>query len=283
MQTLELISQNKSAGGNVCFYKHASSTCQTDMRFSIFLPPQALEEPNKKRPVLFWLSGLTCTEENFMAKAGAQTLAAELGIIIVAPDTSPRGLNLPGEDDSWDFGSGAGFYINATQEPWQASYQMEDYIAHELYALVSENFPADMNKVGIFGHSMGGHGAITLAFKYPDKYQSVSAFSPICAPSQCAWGIKAFTGYLGDNSEIWQQHDAHHLIKNTATRRPLLIDQGSADNFLQEQLLPERLIEASKSVNYPLNYRLQAGYDHSYYFIATFMADHLQHHAEQLG
>jgi len=283
MQTLELISQNKSTGGNVCFYKHASSACKTDMLFSIFLPPQALEEPNKKYPVLFWLSGLTCTEENFMAKAGAQALAAELGLIIVAPDTSPRGLNLPGEDDSWDFGSGAGFYINATQEPWQAHYQMEDYIAHELYDLVFENFPADMNKVGIFGHSMGGHGAITLAFKYPDKYQSVSAFSPICAPSQCAWGIKAFTGYLGGNSELWQQHDAHYLIKNTATRLPLLIDQGSADNFLQEQLLPEHLIEAAKSVNYPLNYRLQAGYDHSYYFIATFMADHLQHHAEQLG
>lgn len=282
MKNLELVSQNKSAGGQLSFYTHFSTACQTTMRFSIFLPPQALVAPNKKLSVLFWLSGLTCTEENFMAKAGAQTIAAQLGLILVAPDTSPRGLNLPTEDDSWDFGSGAGFYINATQKPWQENYQMEDYIADELYSLMGEHFCADMDKAGIFGHSMGGHGAMTLAFKYPGKYKSLSAFSPICAPTQCPWGTKAFSGYLGGIADTWLQHDAHHLIQHTAERLPLLIDQGSTDNFLDEQLHPKKLINAAKNVDYPLNYRLQEGYDHSYYFIASFIADHLQHHAEQL-
>lgn len=282
MQTLELISQNKSFGGTVLFYKHASTACQTDMRFSVYLPPQVALEPNKKHPVLFWLSGLTCTEENFMSKAGAQQYAAKYGIILIAPDTSPRDLNLAGEDDSWDFGSGAGFYINASQPPWSKHYRMEEYVADELFKLVGEQFPADLNKAGIFGHSMGGHGAITLALKYPNKYKSLSAFAPICAPTLCSWGKKAFSGYLGDDASLWQQHDAHLLIKTSTTRLPLLIDQGSDDPFLQEQLLPEHLINAAQSIDYPITYRLQDGYDHSYYFIASFMEDHIQHHAQQL-
>jgi S-formylglutathione hydrolase len=283
MNTLKLTNQSHSFGGTVSFYKHASNACQTDMSFSVYLPPQALKEPDKKHPVLFWLSGLTCTEENFMAKAGAQQYAAQLGIILIAPDTSPRDLNLPGEDESWDFGSGAGFYINASNPPWNKHYQMEDYIVNELFELVGEQFPADMEKVGIFGHSMGGHGAITLAFKYPNKYKSLSAFSPICAPTLCLWGKKAFAGYLGSDTDIWADHDAHLLIKNTKARLSLLIDQGSDDPFLQDQLQPEHLINAAKEANYPITYRLQQGYDHSYYFIASFMQDHMRHHAKQLN
>ena len=282
MPTLELISQNNSFGGSVLFYKHFSSACQTDMRFSVYLPPQAALEPDKKHPVLFWLSGLTCTEENFMEKAGAQQYAAQHGIILIAPDTSPRGLSLPGEDDSWDFGSGAGFYINASQHPWSSHYRMEEYVTDELFNLVGEQFPVDLNNAGIFGHSMGGHGAITLAFKHPNKYKSLSAFSPICAPTRCPWGKKAFSGYLGDDTNLWAQHDARLLIQTTKTRLPLLIDQGSNDPFLQEQLLPEHLVNAAKSANYPIIYRLQDGYDHSYYFIASFMEEHMRHHAEQL-
>jgi S-formylglutathione hydrolase len=283
MNTLELINQNQSFGGTVSFYKHASTACKTDMNFSVYLPPQALAEPNKKLPVLFWLSGLTCTEENMMAKSGAQQYAAELGLILIAPDTSPRDLNLPKENESWDFGSGAGFYINASQSPWKGHYQMEDYIANELFNLVGEQFPADMTKVGIFGHSMGGHGAITLAFKYPEKYKSLSAFAPICAPTLCLWGKKAFAGYLGSDKNTWTEHDAHLLIRKTAARLPLLIDQGSEDPFLQSQLLPDHLVNAAKDIDYPIHYRLQTGYDHSYYFIATFMQDHLRHHAKQLS
>ncbi|PCI18623.1 MAG: S-formylglutathione hydrolase [Piscirickettsiaceae bacterium] len=282
MPTLELISQNQSFGGTVLFYKHFSSACQTDMRFSVFLPPQVASTPDKKLPVLFWLSGLTCTEENFMAKAGAQQYAAELGIILIAPDTSPRDLNLPGEDDSWDFGSGAGFYINAINPPWHTNYRMEDYVVNELFELVGEQFPANLDKAGIFGHSMGGHGAITLAFKYPNKYQSLSAFSPICAPTLCLWGKKAFMGYLGQDTDSWAKHDAHLLIRTTTTQLPLLIDQGSDDPFLQGQLLPEHLVNAAKDANYPVTYRLQEGYDHSYYFIASFMEEHIRHHAKQL-
>ncbi len=283
MNTLELINQNHSFGGTVTFYKHASRACKTDMNFSVYLPPQALAEPNKKLPVLFWLSGLTCTEENMMAKAGAQQYAAELGLILIAPDTSPRDLNLPKENESWDFGSGAGFYINASKSPWNSHYQMEDYVVSELFDLVGEQFPADMNKAGIFGHSMGGHGAITLAFKYPEKYKSLSAFAPICAPTLCLWGKKAFAGYLGSDKNTWAEHDAHLLIKKTVARLPLLIDQGSEDPFLQSQLLPDHLVNAANDIDYPMHYRLQAGYDHSYYFIATFMEDHLRHHAKQLA
>jgi len=279
MQTLELTNQSHSFGGTTSFYKHASHTCQTDMNFAAYLPPQALAEPNKKYPVLFWLSGLTCTEENFMAKSGAQQYASELGIILIAPDTSPRGLSLPGEDESWDFGSGAGFYINASQQPWADHYRMDDYVVNELFELVGEQFPANMDKAGIFGHSMGGHGAITLAFKYPGKYKSLSAFSPICAPSLCLWGKKAFAEYLGSDTSTWEKHDAHLLIQTTETRLPLLIDQGSDDPFLQGQLLPQHLINAAKDVGYPITYRLQKGYDHSYYFIASFMQDHMRHHA----
>jgi S-formylglutathione hydrolase len=279
---LELVSQNASFGGSVEYYQHPSSCCKSQMKFSIFRPPQATVA-NAKLPVLFWLSGLTCTEENFMAKAGAQKYASEHGMLLVAPDTSPRDLGIDGETDSWDFGAGAGFYVNATESPWNNNYQMYDYVVNELYDLVQQEFPADMDRVGIFGHSMGGHGAITIAFNNPDKYKSVSAFAPICAPTQCHWGQKALPGYLGDNPEAWAKHDAHLLIANTDFSAPLLIDQGSADNFLVEQLKPELLIEAGLKVDYPITYRLQSGYDHSYYFIASFMQDHIRHHAEQLN
>ncbi len=218
-----------------------------------------------------------------MAKAGAQKYAAEHGLILIAPDTSPRDLGLEGEADSWDFGAGAGFYLNATQSPWNKNYRMYDYVVNELYEAVGDNFPADMTRVGIFGHSMGGHGAITIAFKNPNKFKSVSAFSPICAPTQCQWGKKAFSGYLGNDQSDWEQYDSHILIKTTHNRAQLLIDQGSEDAFLCEQLKPELLIEAGSKVNYPITYRLQKGYDHSYYFIASFMQDHIKHHAKELS
>ncbi len=279
--TIELVSKNASFGGTVEYYQHNSSSCNSLMKFSIYRPPQA-SASKTKLPVLFWLSGLTCTEENFMAKAGAQKYAAEHGLLLIAPDTSPRDLGIDGETDSWDFGAGAGFYLNATEAPWDKNYNMYDYIVDELFSLVANEFPADMSRVGIFGHSMGGHGAITIAFKNPKKFKSVSAFAPICAPTKCPWGQKALPGYLGDNAEAWAKHDAHLLIADTKCRAPLLIDQGSSDNFLEQQLKPELLIDAGLKVHYPITYRLQSGYDHSYYFIASFMEDHIKHHAEQL-
>lgn len=276
--SLELIESHECFGGQVEIYRHDSSACSAPMRFAFYRPPQAAYG---KVPVLYWLSGLTCTEENFITKAGAQRYAAEFGVMLVAPDTSPRRLGLPGEDDAYDFGTGAGFYVNATEEPWASHYRMYDYVVEELPALVADAFPAD-TRAGIFGHSMGGHGALVAALRNPRRYRSVSAFSPICAPTECPWGEKAFSGYLGSDRAAWKRYDAHLLVGEAETKLPLLVDQGTADGFLEEQLMPWELEKACREANYPLTLRFQAGYDHSYYFIASFMRDHIEHHARAL-
>lgn len=268
-------------GGKLGYYKHAAKTTSCDMRFTVFVPPLA----NSKWPVLWWLSGLTCTEDNFTVKAGAYRKAAELGLIIVAPDTSPRGKEVP-DDPAYDLGQGAGFYLDATQEPWSHNFKMESYMAHELQQLVLSTFPADPSKQGIFGHSMGGHGALTLALKYPDTYKSISAFAPIVAPAQVPWGRKAFTAYLGGDRETWLRHDAVQLMRQAGDRRnkaPILIDQGEADQFLTQQLKPELFEAACQAVGQSLTLRRQVGYDHSYFFIQTFIENHLAHHASILG
>ena len=249
------------------------------MQAAVFVPPQAQNGPV---PVVYWLSGLTCTEDNFTAKAGSQRYAAELGLILVAPDTSPRGLNLPGEDDDWDFGSGAGFYLNATEQPWAANYRMYDYITRELPALIEANFPADAERKSISGHSMGGHGALTIALKNPGVYRSVSAFAPIVAPMRCPWGQKAFGNYLGGDRSAWEAYDTTALVAKGGNPLPLLVDQGDADPFLTEQLKPELLEEACSAASHPLTLRMQPGYDHSYNFIATFIGEHLRYHADAL-
>lgn len=275
----ELIASNKCFDGWLKRYKHLSPATGTEMIFAIYLPPQAQTQPV---PVLYWLSGLTCTDENFMQKAGAQRIAAELGIAIVAPDTSPRGTDLPGEHDSYDFGSAAGFYVNATQEPWSAHYNMYDYVTAELPALIEQHFPVT-DKRAISGHSMGGHGALICALKNPGRYASVSAFAPITNPINCPWGEKALTGYLGEDRESWKAWDSCELIANAEEKLPLLVDQGEADDFLAEQLKPEALKAACEAADHPLELRLQPGYDHSYFFIASFIEDHLRHHAKALG
>ncbi|PSL12250.1 S-formylglutathione hydrolase [Marinobacterium halophilum] len=274
----ELLASNKCFDGWLKRYQHTSSATGTEMVFAIFLPPQAQTQPV---PVLYWLSGLTCTDENFMQKAGAQRLAAELGIAIVAPDTSPRGTDLPGEHDSYDFGSGAGFYVNATQAPWSDNYRMYDYVVEELPALIEQHFPVT-DKRAISGHSMGGHGALICALKNPGRYASVSAFAPISNPSNCPWGEKALSGYLGDDREAWKAWDSCELIARAEEKLPLLVDQGEADNFLAEQLKPDALQAACSAAEHPLELRLQPGYDHSYFFIASFIEDHLRHHARAL-
>jgi len=278
-----LLSKTKSAGGWIKRYTHTSSSTKTDMVFAIYLPPQA---QNQLVPVLYWLSGLTCTDENFMQKAGAQKLAAELGLAIVCPDTSPRGTDFPSEHESYDFGSGAGFYVNATITPWAENYRMYDYVVKELPALIEEHFPVTDQR-SISGHSMGGHGAIICALKNPGLYQSVSAFAPISHPTQCPWGEKAFSRYLGLDTESWKAWDSCELIaeasKQASELLPLLIDQGLADNFLEEQLKPEALKLACDTAGYPLEQRMRVGYDHSYFFIANFIDDHLRHHAKALG
>lgn len=271
-------SRNKSFGGWTEYYSHVSTVCNAPMRFSVFVPPQAEQ---RKVPVVYWLSGLSCSEENFMAKAGAQRIAAELGLMIVAPDTSPRGLNLPGDSESWDFGVAAGFYVNATQAPWSKHYQMYDYVTRELSDLVKANFPLS-GKEAIFGHSMGGHGALVLALRQPGRYASVSAFAPIAAPSLCAWGQKAFRGYLGEDTGAWAAYDACRLIAEGKSRQPLMVDQGADDKFLTEQLRPETLQKVCTEYDHPLQFRLLPGYDHSYYFIASFVEDHLRYHAKHL-
>ena len=277
----ELIKRHRSHGGSVEFYRHDSRACAAPMRFSVYRPPQADAGPV---PVLYWLSGLTCTEENFMAKAGAQRYAAEHGVFIVAPDTSPRDLGLPGETDSYDFGAGASFYVNATEAPWSRHYRMYDYVTGELPALVAAHFPVDADRAGIAGHSMGGHGALVCALRNPGRYRSVSAFAPIAAPSLCPWGRKAFTGYLGADEAAWRDYDAHALIRHAERRLPMLIDQGTEDEFLKAgQLLPEKLVEAAGEAGYPLTYNRREGYDHSYYFVASFVGEHLAHHAAALG
>jgi len=276
--TFERISLNRCFGGRQATYKHQSEYCKTEMRFAIFLPKQAKTE---KVPVLWYLSGLTCTEENATVKAGAQRYAAEHGIALVMPDTSPRETFIKGEDDDYDFGSGAGFYVDATQTPWAKNYQMYSYIVDELQSLVINKFSIDPNRQGITGHSMGGHGALTLGLKHPDVYQSISAFSPICAPTQCAWGQKAFNGYLGPNEDTWQEYDATALILSGKKSGEILIDQGSADDFLEDQLNPELFAVACEATKQPLNLRLQQGYDHSYFFIATFIEEHIKFHVDR--
>ncbi len=276
---LTTLKQIRLHGGTQGVYSHASSETDCTMEFSVYEPPQAKDGP---LPVLYWLSGLTCTWANFTEKAGAQRYAAEHGVIIVAPDTSPRGVNIPGEDDSYDFGSAAGFYVDATQEPWAAHYRMYSYVTKELPTLINENFHVDDARVGIFGHSMGGHGALTIAFKNSDQYRSVSAFAPICSPTRCPWGEKALGGYLGDNRDSWKNYDASLLCGATSWRQPVLVDQGTGDEFLAEQLKPELLKEAADAAGIPLTLRMQDGYDHSYYFMASFMGDHFAHHAKAL-
>lgn len=275
-------SRNQSFGGTTRFYSHPSESCACDMNFAVYVPPQAKDKPV---PVLYYLSGLTCTEKNVIEKANAQRYAAEYGLMLIAPDTSPRGVNLPGEDDSWDFGSGAGFYVNATEQPWAKHYQMYDYITVELPALIQQTFAVSGTRAGIMGHSMGGHGALICGLKNPDKYASISAFAPIAAPSQCAWGKKAFTGYLGADKNSWADYDATELMKQGhKSDEMILIDQGNADQFLSErQLLPEEFAAACIQNGQSLTLRHQPNYDHSYYFIATFMEDHIRHHAEALS
>lgn len=275
---MELISKTKCFGGSIEVYSDQSTSCNAPMKFSIYLPPQATE---RSLPVLYFLAGLTCTEENFMVKAGAQQFAAQYGLILVAPDTSPRNTGIPGENDDWDFGTGAGFYVDATQDPWSQHYRMYRYIVDELPGLIAENFPVN-GRQGIFGHSMGGHGALICALKNPERYQSVSAFAPICAPMQCAWGEKAFSNYLGQDRSTWRSYDATELVQGRQFSRSILIDQGTSDKFLADQLLPEVFQTACESVGQPLTLRFQEGYDHSYYFIASFIEDHLRFHAEML-
>ena len=261
-------------------YKHRSDVLDCDMQFSVFVPPQVND---RKVPVLYWLSGLTCTDENFVTKAGAQRYAAQHGMAVVAPDTSPRGDGVPDDEDgAYDFGLGAGFYVNATREPWSRHYQMYDYIVRELPALIAENFAVDPSRAGISGHSMGGHGALTIALKNPGRFRSVSAFAPICTPMNCPWGEKALAGYLGPDRSSWAQYDACELLASATERLPILVDQGDADDFLEQQLRPAELQRAAHQAGYPLTVRMQQGYDHSYFFIASFIGDHLAHHAEHL-
>ncbi|MEG3882533.1 S-formylglutathione hydrolase [Microcoleus sp. herbarium7] len=279
-ESLKLHKEHKSFDGKLGFYSHQSSACNSEMKFAVYQPPQAQYKPV---PILYFLSGLTSTEENFMAKAGAQQWAAKYGLMLVAPDTSPRNTGIPGEDDNWDLGSGAGFYVDATAAPWNAHYQMYSYVVDELPNLIAENFPAIPEKQGIFGHSMGGHGALICALKNGSRYLSVSAFAPICAPVRCPWGQKAFANYLGGDKEIWRAWDASELVVAAPYNRPILIDCGAADSFLADgQLLPEVFAEACAKAGQPLTLRMQEGCDHSYYFIASFMEDHIRHHAAVL-
>jgi S-formylglutathione hydrolase len=274
-----LISEHGCFGGVQRFYKHDSREIRGPMRFSVYLPPQARAG---KVPVLYFLSGLTCTEENFPVKSHAQQVAAELGLMLISPDTSPREPRLPGDADSWDFGYSAGFYVDATAAPWSQYYRMYSYVTQELPELVAAHLPARAGAPGIFGHSMGGHGALVCALRNPDRYKSVSAFSPIAAPMQCPWGKKAFTNYLGPDTQTWREYDASELVARKAFPGPILIDQGAADPFLVEQLMPEKFSAAAAKSGQAVNLRIQPGYDHGYYFIQTFVADHLRHHAQQL-
>lgn len=271
----------RSFGGHQLRFVHRSQALDCDMHFSLYLPPQAAAEPV---PLLTWLSGLTCTDENFVHKAGAQRAAAEHGVAILAPDTSPRGEGVPDDPDgAWDFGLGAGFYVNATQAPWSAHYRMYDYVLRELPELVLAEQPVDGDRQAIFGHSMGGHGALTLALRHPDRYCSVSAFAPIVAPSQCPWGEKALGAYLGSDRGLWREHDTCALIRRATQRLPMLVDQGSADQFLQEQLRTPLLEAACAESDYRATIRMQGGYDHSYFFIASFIDEHIAFHAARLG
>ena len=278
---LETIAAHRCHGGVQTVYRHASTTTGTDMEFSVYLPPAA--ENGRRCPVVWWLSGLTCTWENATTKACFQGPAAAAGLIVVCPDTSPRGLDLPGEHDAYDFGSGAGFYVDAMVEPWAANYRMASYVTKELQALVAAELPVDPKRQGISGHSMGGHGALILALKNPELYRSVSAFAPISSPMRCPWGEKALTGYLGPDRAKWRAHDATALIEDGAKVAEILVDQGLGDNFLEEQLKPELLEAACTAAGIPLELRRQPDYDHSYYFMLSFMADHIAWHRQRLG
>lgn len=281
--TMETLSTARAFGGTQGVYSHTSETCGCDMTFAVYTPPQAADGPV---PILWFLSGLTCTHENAMVKAGAQAHAAKHGLMLVFPDTSPRGTSTSGQviadDEAYDLGQGAGFYVDATQAPWAPNFSMYSYITKELPALITANFPANMATQGLTGHSMGGHGAMTLALRNPDTYKSVSAFAPIVSPTTCPWGEKALGTYLGDDRKTWEAHDSVKLIESNGWHNDILVDQGEADNFLEEQLQPHLLAEACKTANVPLTLRLQPGYDHSYFFIATFMEDHITWAADRL-
>ena len=278
---MEQVGANKIFNGEQLVFKHASSTLGCEMKFSAFVPASA--RTDNLAPVLFWLSGLTCTDENFTVKAGAQRIAAELGLVVIAPDTSPRGEGVPDDPDgAYDFGLGAGFYVNATQDPWSKHYKMRDYIEKELPDLVGKELPVDLARAGISGHSMGGHGALTIALRNPGMFKSVSAFAPIVSPINCPWGDKALGNYIGEKSDAWREYDACALIEDGARVSDILVDQGLADDFLTEQLKPELLEAACSKAGINLTLRRQDGYDHSYFFIATFIEDHLRWHADRL-
>lgn len=280
--TVSVREEHRCYGGTVGYYSHRSASTGLDMRFAVFNPRSAGGE---RFPVLYYLAGLTCTEETFMIKAGALRSAARLGLLLVAPDTSPRGAGVPGEDDDWDLGTGAGFYLDATQAPWSSHYRMESWVTQELPGVIASRFPADTARQSIFGHSMGGHGALVLSLRHPGAYRSVSAFAPICAPSRCPWGEKAFGAYLGQGRDVWARHDAVELIGAAGSefpRLPLLVDQGTDDPFLAEQLAPERLEQVCAATGWPLDLRRHEGYDHGYFFISTFIDSHLEHHAAAL-
>lgn len=279
---LSLSASYRCFDGDQQFYTHAARSTACNMRFGLYLPPQA---KHAKVPLLIYLAGLTCTEETFAIKAGAQRVAAELGLALLTPDTSPRGIRLPGDDDSWDFGLGAGFYVDATEAPWSAHYRMYSYVAQELPGLVAANFAVDETRLGLFGHSMGGHGALTIGLKHPERFHSLSAIAPIAASMQSPWGRRALPRYLGTDQNTWRQYDATELLKNlmsAADLPPLLIDQGLDDEFLADQLKPGLLEDAAKAVGYPLTLRRHSGYGHGYYFIASVVEDHLRHHAATL-
>ena len=280
MSTLTVLSEHACWGGVQGFYRHESTAIGLPMQFGVYLPPQA---KSAAVPALFYLAGLTCNEETFAIKAGAQQYAAEHGLIIVTPDTSPRNTGIEGADASWDFGTAAGFYLDAMRRPWDRHWKMETYVAEELRAVVAEHFPVQSDRLGVFGHSMGGHGALTLALRHPGHYRSVSALAPIAAPMRAPWGIKAFTGYLGEDRALWREQDATELIARGARMPECLVDQGTADKFLDEQLHIEALQSACLQAGQPLTLRRHADYDHGYYFIATFVGDHIAHHARFLG
>lgn len=278
---METLSQSRCFGGVQGVYRHDSAETGTPMRVSVFVPPA---RPAARLPVVYWLSGLTCTEENFTVKAGAQRLAAELGLVVVAPDTSPRGEGVPDDPDgAYDFGLGAGFYVDAIEAPWRRHYRMRSYVEAELPALIAEHFPVDVERQSIMGHSMGGHGALTVALRHPDRYRAVSAFAPICSPLRCPWGEKALGGYLGADRAAWRAYDACALIEDGARVPAILVDQGTEDGFLAAQLKPELLQRACEQADVSLTLRMQPGYDHSYFFIATFIEDHLRWHAHRLA
>ncbi|HHG90935.1 MAG TPA: S-formylglutathione hydrolase [Devosia sp.] len=273
---METLSEQICFGGRQGFYSHDSKACNGKMTFGVFVPPQAKAAPV---PVLVWLAGLTCTGETFAIKAGAQRVAAELGLMLVTPDTSPRGQGIAGEDDDWDLGTGAGFYLDATQQPWATAYNMETYVTGELQETVGKNFAADLSRQGIFGHSMGGHGALSLHLRHSELFKSASAFAPIAAPMHCPWGQKAFLNYLGTDKSEWAKHDGSELVRTRPSNAALLVDQGLADQFLDEQLHPGMLEKAARESGQKLTLRRHEGYDHSYYFIQSFIEDHLHHHA----